>query len=362
MKRKPDRFLVINPFGIGDALFTTPLLAELARAFPGCRIGYLCNRAEPVLRYHPLVGRTFTYERKDYQQELKKSLLSGLRKYNTFISSLRRERYDCSIDLSLSAPFSLFALLAGIPLRIGLDYKGRGRFLNRKVRIDGFNSKHVADHYLDVLTLLGVTPARDGKLEVFTGPAQKEWAAGYAARLGRPLIGIAPCGGEAFGKDAPVKRWPAENFSALVGRLAARFPSGKILVFAGPGEEAAEAGRIIAASGAPHRCEAVTGQPLENALALIERCDCFIGNDTGLVRCAEALGKSAVLIFGIADERVYGPYGENLARVALLKKDLPCRPCYRNFRLPRCEHGRECLTGISVDEVFGAATRILGGG
>ena len=58
--RKPmpaeRRFLVINPFGIGDVLFSTALLRCLKRSFPGSKLFYLCNKkTSPVLANHPLI-------------------------------------------------------------------------------------------------------------------------------------------------------------------------------------------------------------------------------------------------------------------------------------------------------------------
>lgn len=356
-QKKPDTFLIINPFGIGDVVFSTPLIRSLAGAFPGSRIYYMCNRkTAPIVRNHPLITKTFIYQRSEFVEAEKKSLLCALRKYNVFISEIRREHIACSLDLSLGTPFSLFALLAGIPRRLGLDYKHRGKFLTQRVRIDGFNDKHVAEYYLDVLRLHGVSaPAHNG-LEIGAAPDDALWAEAFLAeRDAKRCIGIAPCGGEAFGRDAGIKRWPPERFSSLINGLCGSFP-GKIAVFAGPGEES-EAAAIIAGSGYADRCIAVTSVALEKTVALIGKCECFIGNDTGLVRCAEAMGRKAVILFGIADENVYGPYGKS--RTILLKKDIPCRPCYRNFRLATCKNDKACLKSIGVDEVLTAVHALM---
>jgi ADP-heptose:LPS heptosyltransferase len=85
----------------------------------------------------------------------------------------------------------------------------------------------------------------------------------------------------------------------------------------------------------------------------------FVSNDTGPLRFADALKKKIVALYGPIDEKVYGPYlfGEN--RVVILKKDLPCRPCYRKFRLTKCLHDRKCLKEITVDEVFTMAKNFI---
>jgi ADP-heptose:LPS heptosyltransferase len=360
MKKIPGSFLVINPFGIGDVLYSTPLLRAVANAFPRSRIYYMCNRrTEPILRSHPLVQKAFIYQRSEFVKAEKTSLLLALKKYNSFISEIRREHIECCLDLSLGTPFSLFALLAGIPRRLGLDYKGRGRFLTAKVRIDGFNRKHVADYYLDVLSLLGIASPLHRGLEVAVNQVDRQWAQEYIGPrpAGIPVVGIIPCGGESFGKDAELKRWPADRFSGVIAELA-RYSGAKVLVFAGPQEEA-QARSIIAGSGYGGNCVEVIGLPLEKALALVGECDCVIGNDTGLVHCAEALGKDVVLLFGIADENVYGPYNGEHAKVTLVKRDIACRPCYRNFKLAECKRARQCLTDINVEEIVSIVKGIL---
>ena len=40
----PARILIVNPFGIGDVLFSTPLVRAVRPAFPKAHLAYLCNR------------------------------------------------------------------------------------------------------------------------------------------------------------------------------------------------------------------------------------------------------------------------------------------------------------------------------
>ena len=43
MLKMTGRILIINPFGIGDVLFSTPLISAIKKKYPGCHIGYICN-------------------------------------------------------------------------------------------------------------------------------------------------------------------------------------------------------------------------------------------------------------------------------------------------------------------------------
>lgn len=73
---------------------------------------------------------------------------------------------------------------------------------------------------------------------------------------------------------------------------------------------------------------------------------------------AVALGVSTVSIFGPVDERVYGPYPPSEKHL-VVKKDLPCRPCYENFRFKGCFNNKRCLEDIDVDEVYGKVRSLL---
>ncbi|MBI3319037.1 MAG: glycosyltransferase family 9 protein, partial [Candidatus Omnitrophica bacterium] len=54
MSTARHRILIVNPFGIGDVLFSTPLVRAIRRAFPPAHVAYLCNRrTEEILRRNP---------------------------------------------------------------------------------------------------------------------------------------------------------------------------------------------------------------------------------------------------------------------------------------------------------------------
>ncbi len=354
-------FLVINTFGIGDVMFSTPLLRNLHNNFPKAKIYYLCNKKmASLLRAHPLLEKIFVYERDDFVAEQKKSFFKGLMKYCQFISEIRKEQIDCAIDLSLNTPFGLISLLAGIKKRYGLDFKNRSRFLNRKIKIDGFVDKHVADYYLDVLNLLDIRPQRCG-LEVYADSVCMSRAEEVLKKehiLKEDLIiGVAPCGGAAFGKDNYLRRWPKESFAQLIDRLVEEFKA-KIFIFAGPKEKDDVAGMIGLIKNRKEVFE-FCDFTLEQTVAMVERCQLFISNDTGILRFAEAFNKKIVALYGPIDDKVYGPYFLNDNRAVVLKKDLACSPCYSKFRLAPCVNDRKCLTGITVNDVLAAVKTLI---
>ncbi len=351
-------FLVINPFGIGDVLFSTPLVRQLHEAHPGARIYYLCNRrTSTFLKSHPLITKLFIYERDEFRAAEKRSFWEGAKMLISFLNSIRKEHIEVAIDLSLNSKFGLYAILAGIPVRAGFDHKKRGRFLNRKLPLEGFDTKHAAEYYLDVLSLVGITP-RISPMEIYDDEESKAWAAGTVIP-GKLAIGIAPCGGQTFGASAGVKRWPEGHFAALINRLVERYHP-QILIFAGPNEKkeiASIRGKLTPA--AKEALRDFSESSLGQLIALTAHCDLFISNDTGPLRFADAHGKKSVSFFGPVDERVYGPFPLSVERHRVLTHPMPCRPCYNRFRLSECHHQVACMTGVSVEEAFRACEDLL---
>lgn len=351
-------FLVINPFGIGDVLFSTPLVRQLHEAHPGARIYYLCNRrTSTFLKNHPLITKLFIYERDEFRAAEKRSFWEGAKMLISFLNDIRKEHIEVAIDLSLNSKFGLYAILAGIPVRAGFDHKKRGRFLTKKLPLAGFDSKNVIEYYSDVLRLVGIQP-RISPMEIYSDEASRAWAS-RIVKPGKPVIGIAPCGGQAFGASAGLKRWPEAHFTALIDRLVDRFHP-QILLFASANEKA-EMERILSHL-TPEARELTRGfsdQLFEEIVALTGHCDLFISNDTGLLRVAVAYGKKTISFFGPADERVYGPFPSDPSRHCVLTNPIACRPCYKRFRLAECRDNVTCLAGISVDEAIRACEELL---
>ncbi len=351
-------FLIINPFGIGDVIFSTPLLRQLHEAHPGAKIYYLCNRrTSTFLKNHPLITKLFIYERDEFRAAEKRSFWEGAGMLVSFLYSIWKEHIDVAIDLSLNSKFGLYAILAGIHVRAGFDHKKRGRFLNRKLPLPGFDSKHVAEYYLDLLPLIGIKP-RISPMEIYSDEAGRAWAA-RIVKPGKLAIGIAPCGGQTFGASAGVKRWPEGHFSALINRLVERFHP-QIFIFAGLNEKN-EIKNILAqlTPSARNATQEFSDSSLGEMVALTAHCDLFISNDTGPLRFADAHGKKSVSFFGPVDERVYGPYPLSSERHRVLTNSMPCRPCYNRFRLSECHHQVACMTGVSVDAAFRACEELL---
>jgi len=359
MKKDDRSFLIINPFGIGDVLFSTPLIRNIRESFPESKVFYLCNRrTQPILESNPLIAKVFVYERDEFEEVKRKSKFLWLKKINSFISGIKREAIGTVLDLSLNSQFGFFAWAAGIKQRIGYNYKKRGFFLTRKIKLAGYKNKHVTEYYLDLLKLIAVTPAHN-KLELFLPSPNKEGAVNFLKDRGVGaddlVVVITPCGGASWARQSFYKHWPQEKFAQLADRLIEDFKAKVILA----GDSSEERAINNIANRMSFKPVKALGLPLLDFLALLERAAVLIANDGGPIHMGVALGLKTVSIFGPVDEKVYGPYPSDAKRHIVIKKDLACRPCYRNFRLSECRHDRRCLAEIGVEEVREAVEKLI---
>jgi heptosyltransferase-2 len=354
------RVLVINPFGIGDVIFTLPLIERLREARQGLFIGFLGNeRTRPLLRMDASIDRVFVFNRGLLRRLWRKSPALTFKKYRELFLEIRRERFDTLFDLSLGREYSFFAMLAGIRRRIGLDYKGRGIFLTDKKRIDGYSSKPVTDIQLELLRDWVGPAGAPGSLPLNLSAEAIEWAgkflrAGGVHESGGKVLAVAPGGGKSWGPNAIFKQWNPERFAQAASRQLENLSYQAILVMGDRSERFLL--ETVAGLVGP-KARVVAGESLERVSALLSRSNALLCNDGGLLHLANALGVRTVSIFGPVDEKVYGPYGESVDH-AILTQDVACRPCYQNFRFPPCPHHRRCLDEIKVEKVVAALEKM----
>jgi ADP-heptose:LPS heptosyltransferase len=181
-------------------------------------------------------------------------------------------------------------------------------------------------------------------LRAEAAPAVEEWIARIGAK-GRRIIGLG------IWSNMPSKRWPLDRYRELIVRLQASdkriFP-----VILGSREE-----RLL---GLDLLRDLETGAVAAGELSITEsahllsRSILYVGNDTGIMHLAAAVGTPCVGIFSARDEPgKWHPYGANNV---VLRKRPSCAGCMlrdcREFHL-------RCLTEISVDEAFAACDALL---
>jgi lipopolysaccharide heptosyltransferase II len=331
----------------------------LKENFPGCKLGYWCNeRASVILKNNPNLDKVFALSRGDLKKISSESKIKALKRFFKLLCEIKKEKYDIAIDFSLDHRYSLLTKLLGVKERFGFNYKNRGLFLTQKIDLKSYSSKHIVEYYLELLKFLNIEPKKR-ELDLFIPEPHKVKMRHMLSRYGLKdndyCVGIFPGAGESWGKNAALKHWPALKFAQLADRLADNFHAKVILL--GAESEMPMADIIVAA--AKNKITNLVGKTnIDESAALMSLLRLIVTNDGGPLHMAVALKLKTVSIFGPVDDLVYGPYPPSSSHI-VIKRDLDCRPCYKNFHFNGCAFNHNCIDEIGVDEVFQAARRLI---
>ncbi len=349
------KILIVNNFGIGDVLFSTPLVSALQLSDPGALVSYICNpRTADFLRQDPRINKVFVYDRDAFVAVYRRSPWNFMMKWKAFVDEIHGAGYDTAYDLSGGSALSLALLLAGIPRRIGFDYKGRGRWLTHKIPLYGYEGRHVIEYNMDLLALGGgggMVAGGQPLMRLFVPVQDQSWAADFLGAQGladKSFLIMYPGGGASWGRDAGLKRWPAESWVKLAEKIIER--STLPIILMGDKNEESLCRQVAGAVQRPLIVLAGQTTLLQSA-ALMRQARAVIVNDGGPLHMAVACGVRTVSLFGPVDPVVYGPFP--VGEYKVLVKGMLCQPCYRKFRMSSCTH-LSCLKTLTVDAVYQA--------
>ena len=283
------KILVISLAGIGDTLFATPLLHELRLNFPDATIDALVMwpGSKDLLDNNPHINRVFQ----------KNLLTCGRRETIRFLWSLRKNRYDFSINTHPQSRihYRIAARLVGARTRISHEYECFGaldRLLVNRTYPQNY-SLHAGENNLAALELLGAKKKLpQHALEIFLTPDEQKWADDFLAAknlAGKKWLGVHV--GSGGTKNLALRRWPLENYLELTRRLQseAKLP---VLFFGGPEEQAAHEKILAEIPGAI----VPPTKNLRQAAALLRRARAFLSVDTALMHVAAAMRVPAQIV------------------------------------------------------------------
>ena len=332
---------------VGDAVMSIPTLEAIRGRWPQAEIAILARPGVAELyRGQGYADRLLVFDHAGRHR--------GVWGRRRLASELRGERFDVAVLLQNAFEAAWIAWRARIPVRIGYNRDARGFLLTRAVDVPRPEEvpAHEAYYYLELLRRAGWTerlPAVE-HIALRVEPAQRERAAEMlhraGARGGAFRVALGP--GATYGS---AKCWLPERYAALADRLIADFDADVILF--GTVAERVVAERISAAM----RRRPVTlvgATSIGDLPALLAVCDLFIGNDSGAMHVAAAVGLPVVGIFGPTDPAGTAPA---TPRFRLVRQPVSCSPCF----LRECPVDHRCMTRIAVDAVYEAARPWLAG-
>jgi len=337
------KILIVELWGIGDAVMMSPILAPLREKFPEARISVLCQQhAADILKENRQISRFFIFK-------FPWTAFTGKYRFwrwdwkgiMRLIMELRREKFDLVLDARKDPRNNLLLFLTGGKRRVGYGWKVCGYFLTDAICLKD-EKIHRVEAWKKLLVHLGIE-AGDVRPDIRISVEEEKWAGEFLKNNGISdhdlMIGIHP------GARVKVRCWPLEKF-AEIGSYAAIRHKAKVLVFVEPDGY----GDDIAVT--TEHVKVKVG--LRQMTALISKLSLLICNDSGAMHIASAVHTPTVSIFGPGDPGSIGPYGGNHAVVI---KDISCRPCFDHCRY----HEPLCLTGIFVEDVIREIDRKLQG-
>ena len=359
MKQRKKRILIYRTGQLGDTLVALPAMRAIRDAYPDSELILLTD-------YHP--GRGFVSS-----WDILES--TGLFSEVMFYTPPRGGPLDWVRFLGLAArirsrkPDALFCLrdprrhhgrrdrfffqtLCGIANCVGMEGPERYGFGSRGESGNLARLPREGDRLLEVIGNAGIPVAGSGNGQIrlpISGIERRRvgalWLEENISDDG-PVIAFCP------GSKMAAKRWPLGRFEQAGRELLNYSQEYRIMLFGGPDDRAA--GDEIRRSLGP-RVVNVAGRLslLESAEAL-RRCRLYVGNDTGVMHMAAAVGTPCVAIFSARDHP--GRWEPSGSSHVVLRKEVPCAGCM----LETCiEQDMRCMKEIAVDDVLKAAEQVL---
>ncbi|GAC1634140.1 MAG: lipopolysaccharide heptosyltransferase II [Candidatus Acidiferrum sp.] len=326
---------------VGDAIMALPAIRAVREKYPQAEIAILARPyVLDIYRGQKIADELMSY---DWKSEHK-----GLAGRTKLVAELRDRKFDVALLLQNAFDAAWLAWRANIPERIGYARDGRSWLLTKAVRVPkpGEIPPHEKFYYLELLRRVDWIAKIDDvdwiSLEV---PSERKSSAedtlnGAGSASGRVRIAVGA--GASYGS---AKCWPPDRFAEALNRLSAERDC-DIVLFGTASEAPVSSAIAEKLKRAPID---MTGKTqIADLPALLSRCSLFIGNDSGAMHVAGAVGLPIVAIFGPTD-----PFGTApvTPRCTVVQQKPYCSPCF----LRRCPTDHRCMKAVTLEMVQAAA-------
>jgi heptosyltransferase-1 len=308
------RIALIKPSALGDIIHALPVLTALRVRFPAARITWVVNSAfESLIRNHPDLTDTLPFDRGVFR----KSPWHSARYAMAFAHELRQRRFDLVIDLQGLFRSGLMCLATGSARRVGFitAREGSRYAYTDKVRAPNPRRMHAVERNWIMAEAFGVgdLPKR---FHLPVNQIDVKAIEMELAGLPRPWLAVA------VGAKWVTKRWLPGHFAELLQRSHTHF--GGTCLFIGTREDTELSLEVIKRLTG-HTRDLTARTSLPRLAALLSRCDAMVGNDTGPLHLAAALGLPCVAPYTCTRVALHGPY---TALRAVVETKVPCGGSY----------------------------------
>jgi len=326
---------------VGDAIMALPALRAVRTRFSEAEIAILAlSYVGDLYRDQQICDQMITYDRG--------GIHAGICGRERLTGQLREQKFDVALLLQNAFDAAWLAWRAGIPQRIGYSRDARGLLLTQAVSVPkaGEISPHEKFYYLELLRRIGWLDslADEGLISLRVPEQSRRRAAQFLVEAGaRPHAArIAVGAGASYGS---AKCWPPDRFAETLNRLQAQSDADVILFGTAPEAKVS----VAIAGGLCRPAIDLTGKTsIADLPALLSQCHLFLGNDSGAMHVAAAVGLPVVAIFGPTDPLGTAPV---TPRSSIVQERPYCSPCF----LRRCPTDHRCMTKIPPEAVEAAA-------
>jgi ADP-heptose:LPS heptosyltransferase len=308
---------------MGDALLLTSPLHALKQEYPQFHVSVLVE---------PRFAACF-----DQNPDIDEVLTTKPGKVAT-MRSLFGQRFDAIVNLH-GGPTSLLYSLSARGLRVGLEGYQYGRLYSRLVP-QSKERRHTVEKTMAFFRNLGLKASKAPPLCYASQPQASAWI--------RQNVGTDPYAVIHPGALMSTKRWSTEGFAAI-GRRLAEYRLRPILTV-GPGEESivGETTRLLPDS------LILLGLTIPKLAELIRGARLYVGNDSGPMHLAAAVGTPTVAIWGSSDSVRWRPWQ---VEHRVVQNPYECNPC-PGYRCLVADTPL-CIESVTIDQVAEAVDSVI---
>jgi heptosyltransferase II len=328
---------------VGDAIMALPALRAVRVKFPDAQIAIVARPyVADIYRGQGICDELIAYDPAGEHR--------GWQGRERLAKELRARKFDVALLLQNAFDAAWLAWRAGVPQRIGYARDGRSLLLTKAIPVPkpGEIPPHERFYYLELLRRVDWIEALEDVTQIAlqVSDAARQRAEQTLANAGAHpnALRVAVGAGASYGS---AKCWPPERFAQVLNEIATE-TNADIILFG----TAAEAPVSTAIASELQRPPIdLTGKtPIAELPALLSQCHLFLGNDSGAMHVAAAVGLPVVAVFGPTDPEGTAPVTPS---ATIVQQRSYCSPCF----LRRCPTDHRCMQAITP-EMVGAAMRV----
>jgi len=328
------RLLIIKIASIGDVLRTTGLLRGLKEKYRDSHITWVTDKGAM-----PLFGNN----------DLVDTLLPN--DSHLTLLTLATTRFDVAINLDAEPESGMLVTIVKAKKKYGYGYSKEGYIFPWNQQAEYWFQMGLSDTlkranrmtYQQIMLGICQLEAQTSAKPIIIkndheNRLTQQFRDKHGIRKGDTVIGL----NTGAGKRWPLKKWPLENYVALINRMHASRCNLKIVLYGGPEERErnAEIKRNVSSEVIDSGCD----NSIRETIAFLDVCDIVVTGDTLVMHMGIALNKHILLLLGPTSYHEIDLFGNGHK----LTSNLDCLCCYKGD----CNKTENCMNNISVGTVF----------